>query len=180
MVNGFISYARILLGFVAIILIGTGSISLYLQVQSDLRWHGLNYLVENPFWLILFVINTSILAAIICKLLITKFTRKLPIALPKNTIYSYIRKASGIFQILSSSLVILAILINAETWIQCDKFSGTDAYLVTFPPTLIGIALGIGSLKNIAKLDIFVIIWYAISLIWYTSHRVANMTCLQP
>ena len=175
--KNYISYARILLGFVAIILIGSGSISLYLQVQSDLRLHGVNYLIENPFWLILFVINTSILLAIICKLLITKLIKKLPITIPKSFLYSYIRKASGIFQIFSSSLMILAIMINAETWIYCDKFSGTDAYLITFPPTVIGIMLGIGSLKNIKKLDIFVVTWYVISLIWFTSHRLANMDC---
>ena len=73
--------------------------------------------------------------------------------------------------------MILAIMINAETWIYCDKFSGTDAYLITFPPTVIGIMLGIGSLKNIKKLDIFVVTWYVISLIWFTSHRLANMDC---
>ena len=74
--NNLISYFRLLLGFAAIPLIGYGSISLALQIQSDLQWRSSDYVIENPFWLILFIINTSILLAIIYKLLISKFKRK--------------------------------------------------------------------------------------------------------
>ena len=88
------------------------------------------------------------------------------------TFFFYFRKISAVIQILLSSPLLFFIIINAETWAFCEKFNGNDARLIVMPLTIAGIIIGILSLKYMKKVDILVISWYVVFIIWIISNRI--------
>ena len=83
----------------------------------------------------------------------------------------YIRKTFAVLLIFIASMLLFFIIINAETWAFCEKFNGNDARLIVMPLTIAGIIIGVLSWRYMKKVDILMILWYVVFIIWVTGNR---------